>query len=141
MCRARSGHAAAACIAWCSAGKAAGQGSFESVASINEPSQHEDGQHVAHASDAVGWDRSCGVSWVYLWVCRARSEHVAAACKAWCSAGKAAGQGSFESVASINEPSQHEMGSTSLVHRMLLGKAGDVPSCVELEVPLGVQSA
>ena len=61
MCRARSEHAAAACKAWCSAGKAAGQGSFESVASINEPSQHEDGQHVAHASDAVGWDRSCGV--------------------------------------------------------------------------------
>ena len=51
---ARSGRAAAACKAWCSASKAPGQGSFEPVACTNEPSQHRDGQHVTRASDAVG---------------------------------------------------------------------------------------
>ena len=76
----------------------------------------------------------------HVWVHRACPERAAAACQAWCSASKASRQGSFESVASTNEPSQHKMGSTSLVHRMLLGETLDMASVFALKACLGVQS-
>ena len=60
-------------------------------------------------------------SWGYAWAYEARSRRAAAAHKAWCSAGKASGHGSLQSVARAKEPSQDETGSMPLVLRMLLG--------------------